>query len=261
RRYLTDHGINKPVLGNVYVLGLKSAEKMSKGEPPGCWVAPELVERIREEVKATDSGEAARLERAARMVAVLRGLGYAGAYIGGTHKAQHVHWIIQRGEQLASQWEEFATEMAYAPKTAFYLYEPNSVAPRKSVGWRDWAVKMLFPSPTQIREGGFVDRLAKTVLRWIDGRPSLANTLERAEFLVKSPVFGCQECGNCVLGNMQHVCPQTCPKQLRNGPCGGTNNGQCEVIPEQPCIWVTVYNRAKAANQLELLKVYIPPPD
>lgn len=57
------------------------------------------------------------------------------------------------------------------------------------------------------------------------------------------------------------MCPQTCPKQLRNGPCGGTNNGQCEVIPEQACIWVKVYDRAKAANELELLKVYVPPPD
>jgi methylenetetrahydrofolate reductase (NADH) len=78
---------------------------------------------------------------------------------------------------------------------------------------------------------------------------------------VKSPAFGCQECGNCILGNIQHVCPQTCPKQLRNGPCGGTNNGQCEVIPEQPCIWVKVYDRAKASNELDLLKVYVPPPD
>ena len=60
---------------------------------------------------------------------------------------------------------------------------------------------------------------------------------------------------------MEYVCPQTCPKQLRNGPCGGTNNGQCEVIPEQACIWVRVYERAKTANELELLKVYIPPPD
>src|SRR6185503_22395 len=125
-----DRGIQKPVLGNVYVLGLKPAEKMSKGEPPGCWVAPELVEKIREEVEAKDKGEAARLERAARMVAILRGMGYAGAYIGGTHKAQHVHWIIERGQQLAPQWEEFAAELQYAPKTAFYMYEPSSASPR-----------------------------------------------------------------------------------------------------------------------------------
>ena len=33
------------------------------------------------------------------------------------------------------------------------------------------------------------------------------------------------------------------------------------MIPEQPCIWVKVYERAKAANEVELLKIYIPPPD
>jgi hypothetical protein len=104
-------------------------------------------------------------------------------------------------------------------------------------------------------------KLLTTVLSWIDRRPKLAHQLERVEFAFKSPMFGCQACGNCVLGDIEYVCPQTCPKQLRNGPCGGTSNGQCEVIPEQPCIWVKVYDRAKAAHELELLKVYIPPPD
>jgi methylenetetrahydrofolate reductase (NADPH) len=261
RRYLTDRGIQKPVLGNVYVLGLKPAEKMSKGEPPGCWVAPELVEKIRAETQAKDKGEAARLERAARMVAILRGMGYAGAYIGGTHKPEHIRWIIERGEQLAPQWEHWAAELAYPPKNAFYMYDRGAVSPRRPIGLRDRTVKWLFPSPTLIREGGFLYKAARAVFAWIDRRPSLARTLERAEFVVKSPVFGCQECGNCVLANIQHVCPQTCPKQLRNGPCGGTNSGQCEVIPEQACIWVKVYDRAKAANELELLKIYIPPPD
>jgi len=263
RRYLDDHGIQKPVLGNVYVLGLKAAEKMSKGEPPGCWVAPELVEKIRAETKAKDSGEAARLERAARMVAILRGMGYAGAYIGGTHKAEHVRWIIERGQQLAPQWEELASELSYSPKSAFYMYEPSTAPPLEPLGWRERAVNAFWhvPSPKRIPEGGVLHKLAKTVFGWIDHRPSLARSLERAEFAVKSPAFGCQSCGNCVIPDMQYVCPQTCPKQLRNGPCGGTNNGQCEVIPERSCIWVKVYERAKAANELESLKVYIPPPD
>jgi methylenetetrahydrofolate reductase (NADPH) len=261
RRYLNEHGVQKPVFGNVYVLGVKAAEKMSKGEPPGCWVAPELVERIREEVKAKDAGEAARLERAARMVAILRGMGYAGAYIGGTHKTEHIRWIIDRGQQLAPRWEELAAELSYSPKAAFYMYERSTAPSRKPLRLWDRAVKWVLPSPTQISEDGFLYKTARTVLSWVDRRPKLANALERAEFAVKSPVFGCQECGNCVLGNMQHVCPQTCPKQLRNGPCGGTNNGQCEVIPEQACIWVKAYERAKASNELEQLKVYIPPPD
>jgi len=51
----------------------------------------------------------------------------------------------------------------------------------------------------------------------------------------------------------------TCPKNLRNGPCGGTLNGQCEVIPDRPCVWVKVYERAQAANRVDDLKLYIPP--
>src|SRR5207247_8197857 len=130
RRYLKEHGVQKPVIGNVYVLGLKASEKMSKGEPLGCWVAPEVVERIREEVKASDKGEAARLERAARMAAILRGLGYAGAYIGGTHNAEHLGWIIERGQILPQRWKELAEEFTYAPKSAFYMFEPATAASR-----------------------------------------------------------------------------------------------------------------------------------
>ena len=70
---------------------------------------------------------------------------------------------------------------------------------------------------------------------------------ERFEYAVKRPVFGCQACGNCVLGHMEYVCPQTCPKQMRNGPCGGTLFTRCEVI-DQECIWVSVYQRAEAAR-------------
>src|SRR5438093_9828241 len=228
RRYLNDRGIQKPVFGNVYILGLKPAEKMSKGEPPGCWVAPELVEKIRDEVKAKDKGEAVRLERAARMIAILRGLGYAGAYIGGTHNAEHLRWIIERGQILAPRWKELAEEFTYAPKSAFYMFEPGAAAPRKLRGLSDRAVNALWHllSPTQIPRGSILEKWARAMFAWIDRRPTMSHFLERAEFAIKSPAFGCEACGNCVLPDMQYVCPQTCPKQLRNGPCGGTNNGQ-----------------------------------
>jgi len=99
------------------------------------------------------------------------------------------------------------------------------------------------------------------VMGWIDRRRPAAALLERAELAVKKPLFGCQACGNCVLGHLEYVCPQTCPKQLRNGPCGGTNQGQCEVVPDKPCIWVAVYERARAAGRVAELKTYVPPPD
>jgi len=258
KRYLNERGLRTPVLGNVYILGLKAAEKMAKGEPPGCWVSPELLEKIRGETQGVDKGSAARLERAARMVAILRGLGYAGAYLGGNHQADHIRWIIRRSEAISSRWEEFAEELTYAPRTAFYLYD-SPVARPKNRGLLPRlldAMGRAFP----VNRESKLRNLLISFFRWIDRRPVAARSLERLEFAMKSPLFGCQACGNCVLGHMEYVCPQTCPKNLRNGPCGGTLNGRCEVV-DKPCIWVSVYERAKTANHLDELRVYVPPPN
>ena len=66
------------------------------------------------------------------------------------------------------------------------------------------------------------------------------------ESLFKKPVFDCQMCGQCVLHNTGMTCPMTCPKDLRNGPCGGVrNNGNCEVKPEMACVWVNAWERSK----------------
>jgi methylenetetrahydrofolate reductase (NADPH) len=258
KRYVDERSIRVPLLGSVYVLSGKAAEKMSKGEPPGCWVSPELLEQIRSETVAPDAGLAARLERAARMVGVLRGLGYAGAYLGGEHQADRVRWIIRRSEALAPRWEEFADEFNYAPKKGFYFFDSPSAPPKKRgvVPRLLDALGRIFP----VNQEGKLRNFLVQVFRWVDKRPVIAHGVERFEFAIKSPLFGCLTCGNCVLGQMEYVCPQTCPKNMRNGPCGGTKNGQCEVV-DKPCIWVAAFERAKSANRLDDLKVYIPPPN
>jgi methylenetetrahydrofolate reductase (NADPH) len=256
KRYLDERGLKTPVFGNVYILPAGAARKFSKGEPPGCWVSNELVEIVQEEAKAPDKGVAARLERAARTVAVLRGLGYAGAYIGGDHQAERIRWIIERSEAIAPNWEEYAEELVYAPKGGFYFFDSPKPAPKKrELAQRVMDVIEPANTPAPLRT------ILTSVLGWVDHHPSAAHALERAEFIFKSSAFGCQACGNCVLGLMEYVCPMTCPKNLRNGPCGGTLNGQCEVFPDKPCVWVKVYERAQAADRTEELKVYIPPRD
>jgi len=61
-------------------------------------------------------------------------------------------------------------------------------------------------------------------------------TVERA---VKGLLFDCQMCGQCILSATGMSCPMNCPKNLRNGPCGGVRaNGNCEVRPEMKCVWV-----------------------
>lgn len=60
--------------------------------------------------------------------------------------------------------------------------------------------------------------------------------LERS---VKGLLFDCRMCGQCVLSSTGMSCPMNCPKNLRNGPCGGVRaNGHCEVRPEMKCVWV-----------------------
>lgn len=256
KRYLSDRHIQTPILGNVYVLALKAAERMSKGEPPGCWVAPALLARIREETQSPDKGQATRLERAARMVAILRGLGYSGAYLGGDHRADRVKWIIRRSEALSSKWEELAEEFDYSPKEAFFVYSaPLSPArERKLIPRILDRLSAMFPVNRESKLRGAFTALFRWISRW----PLAERGVERLEFALKAPIFGCQACGNCVLGTMEYVCPQTCPKNLRNGPCGGPFLGRCEV-EDKICIWVEVYERAKAAKRIDDLRIYIPP--
>src|ERR1700681_1605253 len=59
---------------------------------------------------------------------------------------------------------------------------------------------------------------------------------------VKGLLFDCQMCGQCVLSSTGMSCPMNCPKQLRNGPCGGVRaDGNCEVKPDMKCVWVQAY--------------------
>ena len=67
----------------------------------------------------------------------------------------------------------------------------------------------------------------------------------------------CAQCGQCVLGWTAGICPITaCHKHLLNGPCGGTNNGKCEVDKEKDCAWTLIYQRLKEQGRLDLMRKY-----
>lgn len=74
----------------------------------------------------------------------------------------------------------------------------------------------------------------------------LGQALIAMEKAVKVPLFGCRMCGQCILHSTGLVCPMNCPKNLRNGPCGGVLvNGNCEVYPERPCVWVRAWEGSR----------------
>jgi ferredoxin len=66
----------------------------------------------------------------------------------------------------------------------------------------------------------------------------------------------CTQCGTCILGETGGVCPVTsCHKGLVNGPCGGTNNGRCEIDTEKDCAWTLIYNRLKDLGRLDSMRI------
>ena len=70
------------------------------------------------------------------------------------------------------------------------------------------------------------------------GYERLERPVAAVERQVKGLLFDCKMCGQCVLSSTGMACPMNCPKNLRNGPCGGVRaNGNCEVRPEMKCVW------------------------
>ena len=69
----------------------------------------------------------------------------------------------------------------------------------------------------------------------------------------------CRSCNQCVLGMTAGICPVTmCAKGLYNGPCGGTNKGNCEISKDQPCAWYMIYERLAAQGRLDNIIAFYP---
>jgi hypothetical protein len=78
------------------------------------------------------------------------------------------------------------------------------------------------------------------------GYDRLEKPVAAVERGVKGLLFDCQMCGQCALSSTGMSCSMNCPKNLRNGPCGGVRaNGHCEVKPEMKCVWVQAWEGAK----------------
>lgn len=83
--------------------------------------------------------------------------------------------------------------------------------------------------------------------------------IARIEGLMKGMLFDCHACGQCVLRQTGLICPMSCPKGLRNGPCGGTLDGKCEVYPDRQCVWIRIHHRT-AKGDISLPQL-LPSPD
>jgi len=270
--YLREHGLGHlPVLGNVFIPNLAVAEFMYRGGIPGCVLTEPLYRQIKEEAAAPDRGKGARLERAAKLLAILKGLGYAGAHLGGPGLSfADIALVLDRAEALAGDWQSLIPEISHWHPDGFYYYRKQPIvglnlpdpAPRPP-GRRlipayaaAQAVHRIAFAPT----GPLFKSMSRLCLAWDNGR--LGPYLSHLEHLLKFIAFGCRNCGDCTLSELAFICPQSaCAKYLLNGPCGGSRDGWCEVYPgRKRCLYVLIHERLKAGKRLGTMRCGLIPP-
>jgi len=83
--------------------------------------------------------------------------------------------------------------------------------------------------------------------------------LRAVELVSKSVLFDCKDCGDCSLPDIAYLCPESqCAKNQRNGPCGGTRDGRCEIDGYGDCIWLRAYERLKYDGKEQTLLTHAP---
>ena len=110
---------------------------------------------------------------------------------------------------------------------------------------RSWSLRHARGLSTLYRALSAAAPKLTPVVRWL-GRERLEHVLLPMERSAKSALFGCRMCGQCALSVTGMACPMGCAKEMRNGPCGGVRaNGNCEVEPDMPCVWVKAWEGSR----------------
>jgi methylenetetrahydrofolate reductase (NADPH) len=260
RCYMDAHGMKEtPLIGNVYLLSPRVAELFNEGRIPGVVVSDALKELCRERGASPDKGKAFFLELAAKQIAVYRGLGFRGVYLGGVHNLPAIERILEIERTFApDDWKQFAREIRFSRKDEFFYYaedpatglaDPQAETPRMQS--KSTHVTMVcqiskLSHATMFAPGTAFAKWGANVCAHAKDPMQGPGLLRAVEHVSKAVLFRCKDCGDCSLPDIAYLCPESqCAKNQRNGPCGGTREGRCEVDGYGDCIWLRAYERLK----------------
>jgi methylenetetrahydrofolate reductase (NADPH) len=260
------------ILANVYVLSVGAARAFHRGLIPGVVVNDELLALAERYGKGADKGRAFFNDLAAKHCALIRRLGFAGVYLGGQMPAQRFQEILDLAHAYYEEdWRSFAREINFPLPDEFHLYEEDpetglssdvvnpAYAASKATRTTDLPVPLSYRFSRRVHQAVFEPEaplfgMARSFYEKLDaGSPVARRAAHLVEQASKVPMFSCQDCGDCSLPDIAYVCPESmCAKNQRNGPCGGTRDGLCEVYDTE-CIWSQAYERLKAYGEEETM--------
>jgi len=270
-RWIRREQLPVSVLANVYLMSRSGARAFHQGKIPGVIVTDELLALVERHAASPDKGRAFFLDLAAKHVAVARGLGFTGVYLGGHMPASTFGEILDLAGSFGSDdWRTFAPELQFPFADEFYFFERDPETRLSSDEVNAAYLESKRQRKTELRvpvKYRFSRRLHQAVFepgaplfpagrafyRAVEKTPALQKAMHVAEQAAKVPLFGCRDCGDCSLPEIAYVCPESqCAKNQRNGPCGGTREGLCEVYDTE-CIWSQAYERLKAYGEEETM--------
>jgi len=266
-------GITVPIVGNVYLLSKGVAKLFHSGKLAGCVVSDKLLETVEKYAAGADKGKKFCRELAAKQLAVFKGLGFAAGYLGGIHKAEGFFPIIDLAVSYgADDWREFIREIQYSQPDEFFLFEhdlqtglsePGRISrayldsllrpPKSKEVTLNYRLSRLVHKVAFTRDKALYPLLKRIFTRW-DKKPGFfSRTAYRLERVSKLAMYGCQDCGDCSLPDCAYLCPKKyCSKCGRNGPCGGSASGRCE-LDDKECFWARIYERLKRYGESETM--------
>jgi methylenetetrahydrofolate reductase (NADPH) len=273
RFYMDAHGLEStPLLGNVYLLSSGTVQIFNQGQIPGVVVTQPLLDLCQKQEKSADKGKAFFSEFAAKQVAIYRGLGFRGVYLGGVHSVPAIERILEIERTFApDDWKQFAREISFSRPGEFFYYakdpvtglaDPNKEDERMPVSTKHvTAVYQLskFSHETMIVPGKAIAELGAKVCEASKDPLQGPTPFRMLEKLSKAALYRCKDCGDCSLPDIAYLCPESqCAKNQRNGPCGGTRAGRCEVDGYGDCIWLRAYERLKHDGKEHELLQHVP---
>jgi methylenetetrahydrofolate reductase (NADPH) len=271
-RFIRREQLPLHALANVYLLTRTAARAFRGGRIPGVVVTDALLEVVERYGGGADRGRSFFVDLAARHVAVARGLGYDGVYLGGHMSSSTFGEILDRARSYEGQdWRGLARDLAYELPGEFYLFAQDpetglagdeldpAYLDRRERRATDLRVPLSYRVSRRVHDAAFAaDAPLRPAGRALYGaaehapRP-VAKALHLLEQGAKVPLYRCRDCGDCSLPDIAYVCPESqCAKNQRNGPCGGTRDGLCEVYDTE-CIWSQAYERLKAYGEEETM--------
>jgi len=269
-RWARNQGVPLSMLANVYVLTAGAARVFRSGRIPGVVVHDALLELVERQAASPDKGRAFFVDLAAKHIAVARGLGFDGIYLGGHVSAETIGEVLETaGSYADGDWRAFASELRFGFPDEFYLYEADpetglasteqtaSYLESKRRRRTELRVPLAYRFSRRMHQAAFAPEAplypaGRALYGAVERGPrTIGKALHLVEQAVKVPAFHCRDCGDCSLPEIAYVCPESiCAKNQRNGPCGGTREGRCEVY-ETECIWSQAYERLKAYGEEE----------